>query len=156
MALTPKQEAFCIAMASGMNPSDAYRSAYDTSKMKPASVNKEAKKLLTENPHITPRIEALRKPVIVAAQYGLAEAMAEAADAMEVAREKGNGGAMVAAVTLRAKLSGLLIDKKEIRTGELDGLPHDELKHIRDALLAIGVPGAAAGTFTQGAGGATH
>ncbi len=156
MALTPKQEAFCIAMASGMNPSDAYRSAYDTSKMKPASINKEAKKLLTENPHITPRIDSLRKPVIQAAQYGLAEAMAEAADALEVAREKSNGGAMVAAVTLRAKLSGLLIDKKEIRTGELDGLGHDDLKQLRDAITAFGGAGQAQGAFSAGEGRATH
>lgn len=60
------------------------------------------------------------------------------------------------ALELIGKEAGMFIDRKEIRTGELDGLPHDELKHIRDALIAIGVPGAAAGTFTQGAGGATH
>lgn len=60
------------------------------------------------------------------------------------------------ALELIGKEAGMFIDRKEIRTGELDGLPHDELKHIRDALLAIGVPGAAAGAFSQGAGGATH
>lgn len=27
MALTPKQEAFCVSVASGMNPSDAYQAA---------------------------------------------------------------------------------------------------------------------------------
>ena len=156
MALTPKQEAFCIAVASGLNPSDAYRSAYDTSKMKPASINKEAKKLLTDNPHIAPRVDSLRKPVIEAAQYGLAEAMAEAAEALSVAREKSNGGAMVAAVTLRAKLSGLLIDKKEIRTGELDGLGHDELKQLRDALTAIGLSGQAQGAAAEGQGRPIH
>lgn len=136
MSLTPKQEAFCLAVVSGMNITDAYRSAYAAGTMKPASVNREAK-ALTDHPKIAARIEELRKPVVAAAQYGLTEAMAEAAEALKVARNKENGGAMVAAITLRAKLSGLLIEKKEVRTGPLDGLPPDEAKALIDTIDAI-------------------
>lgn len=45
MNLTHKQEAFCQAIANGMNQSDAYRSAYDAGKMKPDVVNVKASQL---------------------------------------------------------------------------------------------------------------
>ena len=48
MTLTAKQEAFCQAIASGMNQSDAYRSAYSAGKMKSESVNVNASKLCAD------------------------------------------------------------------------------------------------------------
>ncbi len=48
MTLTAKQEAFCQAIASGMNQSDAYRSAYDAGNMKPESINVNASKLCAD------------------------------------------------------------------------------------------------------------
>jgi hypothetical protein len=155
VALTAKQEAFAQAIASGMNQSDAYRAAYDAANMKPNVVNVKASELMADG-KVSVRVDELRRPVVEELQYGLKEAMLEAADAMAVARGKENGGAMVAAVTLRAKLAGLLIDKKEVRTGELDGLPHDELKQLREALIALGGGAAAGGTFAGSAGSVTH
>ena len=46
--LTPKQERFAQLVAGGTNQSDAYRGAYNTSRMKPATVNREAKALAPE------------------------------------------------------------------------------------------------------------
>lgn len=135
-ALTAKQEKFCQAVVSGLNISDAYRSAYDAGGMKPATVNRSAKEL-TDNPKIAARVQALRKPVVEEVQYGLKQAMSEAQQAFDVALEKGNGGAMVAAATLRAKLNGLLVERKEIRTGPLDGLPTDELEAMENAISVI-------------------
>ena len=48
MTLTAKQENFCQAIASGMNQSDAYRSAYDAGNMKPESINVNASKLCAD------------------------------------------------------------------------------------------------------------
>jgi phage terminase small subunit len=155
MALTPKQEAFAQAVVVGMSISDAYRAAYKAGKMSSAAVNVEASRLMA-NPTVALRVQELRKPVVEAAQYGLAEAMAEAAEAMELSRETRQSGAFVAAVSLRAKLSGLMIDKKEIRTGELDGLGHDELKQLRDALTSIGLSGQAQGAAAEGQGRPIH
>lgn len=45
MKLTSKQEAFCQAIADGMNQSDAYRSAYNAVNMKPDVVNVKASQL---------------------------------------------------------------------------------------------------------------
>ena len=49
--LTSKQTRFCQAVASGCTMSDAY----NTSNMKPATVNREAHTLMAD-PNITPRL----------------------------------------------------------------------------------------------------
>jgi hypothetical protein len=76
--------------------------------------------------------------------------MLEADEAFKVAKSKENGGAMVAAATLRAKLNGLLVDKKEIRTGPLDGLDHEQLKALDAAIAALaGSPAATSISSTR-------
>lgn len=46
MALTPKQEAFCLAYLETGNASEAYRRAYSAQNMKPETVNNKAHALL--------------------------------------------------------------------------------------------------------------
>ena len=59
--LTPKQQHFCRAVvAPGSTLSDAYREAYNTSKMKPSTVNREAHALMSD-PKITARVGALQR-----------------------------------------------------------------------------------------------
>lgn len=48
MTLTAKQEAFSQAIAGGMTQADAYRSAYNTAKMKPESVWSKASELMAD------------------------------------------------------------------------------------------------------------
>ena len=55
------------------------------------------------------------------AVYGLVEAMKEAEDAAAFARENKNSMALVKACELRAKLSGLLIDRVELVKVDLTG-----------------------------------
>ena len=62
MALTPKQERFCIEVASGKNKSEAYRLAYNAENMKAETVNERASKLSKEY-KVSTRIEELIKPV---------------------------------------------------------------------------------------------
>jgi phage terminase small subunit len=126
MALTAKQEAFCHAIVQGMGPSDAYRAAYNAGKMKAPGIAVNASKLLADT-NVALMIESLRKPVVEALQYDLKAAMLEAADALEVSKSKENGGAMVAAVTLRAKLSGLLVEKKEIKVTSIQQMDDSQL-----------------------------
>lgn len=54
--MTPKQETFVRAVISGSNPSDAYRAAYDASRMSDKTVANEAYKLM-QNPDIAAMIE---------------------------------------------------------------------------------------------------
>ena len=62
MALTPKQEAFAQAIASGCNQSDAYRQAYNASAMKPQSVQVKASELM-KNGNVSVRVDFLRAEV---------------------------------------------------------------------------------------------
>jgi len=49
--MTSKQEAFVNCVVGGMNPSEAYRNAYDAGNMSAKSISVEAQRLLT-NPNI--------------------------------------------------------------------------------------------------------
>lgn len=61
--LTAKQDKFAHSIAlDGMNMSDAYRSAYDTSKMTDKTVNEKAS-LLAKQDKIQARIEELRDQI---------------------------------------------------------------------------------------------
>lgn len=59
MALTPKQEAFCQFVASGMNQSAAYRSAYDAENMAAKTVTEKASVLASED-NISARVSELK------------------------------------------------------------------------------------------------
>lgn len=58
--LTPKQESFCQAIASGKTQSDAYRIAYDTANMKDATIHKRSGELMADGA-ITGRIDTIKK-----------------------------------------------------------------------------------------------
>lgn len=132
--LTAKQEKFCQSVASGMSQADAYRSAYDAGKMKPATIQETASRLMS-NPKVSARVAAIRKPVVEKVQYDLEQAMREAQEAYNISKGKEQGGAMVAAVQLRAKLNGLLIDRAEIKhTSVLEDLAHDERKTLQEKI----------------------
>jgi len=130
--LTPKMEKFAQAIVSGLSQADAYRAAYNAGAMKPATVQNKAH-ILMRNGEVRARVVALRAPVIAKVQYGLLEAMNEAQEAFAVSKARDNGAAMVAAVMLRARLNGLLVDRKEITVTEVQRLTDDEL----DRLIAV-------------------
>lgn len=70
--LTPKQDRFAQAIAlEGMNKSDAYRTAYDTSRMTDKTVNEKAS-ILASNDKVRARIKELGEqavsPKIISAQ----------------------------------------------------------------------------------------
>ncbi|MEO8544541.1 MAG: hypothetical protein ABI434_13210 [Burkholderiaceae bacterium] len=66
-------------------------------------------------------------------QYDLEHAMAEAQEAFSVAKGKDNAGAMVQAITLRAKLNRLLIERNEVTITEVQKLDDESL----DRLIAL-------------------
>ena len=132
MNLTAKQELAVQAYISGMSKSEAYRAAYNTENMSGSSVSRTAHDVFA-NPKVAARIAELAAQRQSTANYTVEKAMDEAAEAMKFAVECGNPGALVAAITLRAKISGLLIDKKEIKVGPLDKLSHDDLRALTAA-----------------------
>lgn len=69
--LTQKQEVFCQAIIEGKNQADAFRSAYDTSKMKDKTVHEKACRLMADGKvkaRIAEMREKLLKPSIMTAQ----------------------------------------------------------------------------------------
>lgn len=120
MALTQKQEAFCIAYLETGNASEAYRRAYDTEKMNPASVNRCAKGVI-DNAKIASRIAELRAPVIKKAQITVEDLLRELEEARTVAMtcETPQSSAAIAATMGKAKLLGL--DKQVVELTGKDG-----------------------------------
>lgn len=112
--LTPKQEAFAQAVASGMSQSDAYRAAYTVREgTKPESINQKASQIMAEV-KVRSRVEELRKPVVEAAQITLASHL-ERLKALSAAAEASNQySAAIKAEVARGKASGLYVDKTEL------------------------------------------
>ncbi len=64
--------------------------------------------------------------------------MAEAGAAFEMGRAKEQAGAMVQAITLKAKLNNLLVERKEVKACLLDKLPYETLERLR-LLLEVAI-----------------
>lgn len=121
MAITSQQEKFAQSVASGMNQSDAYRSAYKVGKFtKIETINNSAYRLMN-NPDINARVEELRKPIITAAQITLKTHLDDLESLRELARGANQYSAAITAEVARGKASGLYVDKQETKiTGNVD------------------------------------
>lgn len=106
MALTPKQEKFCLKYIETGNASEAYRLSYDAGKMKPNVINVKASELLASG-KVAVRISELRKPLQQVQNITLASLLIELEEARDVAKESMKAAAMVAATMGKAKLAGL-------------------------------------------------
>lgn len=105
MALTPKQEKFCLAYLETGNASEAYRRAYAAENMKPESVNRLAKAQL-DNVKIASRLEELRAPIIAKTQLTVEDLLAELEEARRLAIETETPAPAVSATMGKAKLLG--------------------------------------------------
>lgn len=119
MRLTAKQEAFCLAVVSGMSHSDAYRAAYD-SKGTNETVHQRGYEL-SVNSKVVARIAELRAPAIKAVQITLEEHLRDLQELRQAAKEAGQLSAAITAEVARGKASGLYVDRSEI-SGK-DGKP---------------------------------
>ena len=119
--LTPKQERFALAVASGKNQSDAYREAFNVRPTtKPTSVNVSAAKLMAD-PNISQRVEELRKPIAQKAMVTLESHIQRLKELAEMAIDQGQIAAAIKAEELCGKASGVYVEKRQI-TGA-DGGP---------------------------------
>jgi phage terminase small subunit len=110
--LTRKQAAFCQAMLTTDNASDAYRAAYDAGGMSAATVHRAAHDVL-ENPKIAARLAELRAPAAEFAQVSLCSHLAALKDVYTAALAAGQYSAAVAAEVARGKACGLYLVKVE-------------------------------------------
>jgi hypothetical protein len=121
MALTPQQEKFAQSVASGMNQSDAYRSAYNVKPTtKAESVNVNASKLMADT-NISLRVAELREPIVKAAQLTLEAHLNDLKGLRNMATKAEQYSAAISAEVARGKAAGLYTDKVDatITTKEL-------------------------------------
>lgn len=112
--LTPKQEAFAQAVASGKSQSDAYRAAYTVREStKPETVQQQASRLMADR-KVAARVEELRKPVVEAAQITLASHLQRLRELSAAAEASNQYSAAITAEVARGKASGLYVDKTEL------------------------------------------
>ena len=115
--LTAKQEAACQAyIQCGGNQSAAYRMAYNAENMKPAVVWVKASELFN-NGKVTVRIMELLERLRLRHMVNLDGVTMELDAARDLARENNQPSAMVAATMSKAKLHGLVTDKKFVELG---------------------------------------
>ncbi|HGJ5854333.1 terminase small subunit [Arsenophonus nasoniae] len=105
MKNTPKQEAFCQAFIETGNASEAYRRAYNTEKMKAATINRAAKQML-ENSKVAARIEELRKSHADRHNTIVDNLLQELEEARQIAVEGKQASAAINATMGKAKLLG--------------------------------------------------
>lgn len=120
--LTAKQEAFVKCIIDGMSQADAYRSAYDTSKLKDKTIHEKASRLANDS-KVRARLEELRKemitPSIMSAQERL-EALSRMArgEEPEKVAQLVNGEMVVVDFPASLKTKQNAIDIMNKMTGE--------------------------------------
>lgn len=122
MALTIKQEKFCMVYIETGNASEAYRQAYNCENMKPESINVNACKMLTDA-KIAQRLDELKNKHAKRHEITIDDLVKELEEARSIAlgAVTPQASAAVSASMGKAKLLGLVIDKNE-HTGK-DGQP---------------------------------
>lgn len=111
--ITPKQQRYAELRAQGRTQGQAALEAGFHSKTGAYRAER--------NPIVRGYLNEIQRSASVRVGYIVATAMDEAKDAMGFARETENATAYVKAVELRAKLSGLLIDRVEVVKMDLKG-----------------------------------
>ena len=119
--LTDKQETACQALIeNGGNQSEAYRTAFNADNMAPETIWKEAC-LLFKNPKVAVRVLELQAEHRERHNVTVDTITKELDENREVAKSEKQSAAMTAATMGKAKIHGLVTDKKEL-TGK-DGAP---------------------------------
>lgn len=111
--MTPKQEAFALAYVETGNASEAYRRAYNAENMKPEAVWVEASRTLAD-PNVSLRVMELQQENAERLFVTVDSLTRELDEDRQLARQEGQASAAISAVMGKAKLHGLITDKKEL------------------------------------------
>jgi phage terminase small subunit len=103
--LTSKQEAFCQAICDGMSQSDAYRHAYNASKMKPETIQNSAHQLI-QNREVTARIKELKSKLENKQLWTREQSINKAIEAIEMASNNGKPLEILKGVEVLNKMHG--------------------------------------------------
>jgi len=104
------------------NASEAYRRSYNAGGMKEASINRKAKEVM-DNVKIAARLSTLRERAVQKTLVTVESVAKELEEARNLAMEIAQPGAAVSAAMGKAKLYGLIIDKKLLGSDPENPLP---------------------------------
>ena len=113
MSLTPQQEAFAQAVASGLSQSDAYRKAYKvkpTTRLETSQAN--ASRLMADS-KVSARVAELRAPVAAKAQITLEGHLDDLKTLRDAALKAEQYSAAISAEVARGKAAGVHVEKTE-------------------------------------------
>ena len=130
----PRHERFAQEIAKGESSRDAYKAAgYETNNV--AAADASASRLLSEA-KVRARIEELQTRAAAKAEVTVQRILEELEEARQLAKQIEQPSAMVSASMGRAKVAGIVVDRKEVgKPGEFSNVPDDELvEAIRDGL----------------------
>lgn len=105
MTLTPKQEKFAQAVASGMTQADAYRHAYNAENMADSTIHEEASRTANDC-KVSARIKALQESAAIDALWSLELSIKTKRQALKIAIDKGDSRAIIQASESLDKLCG--------------------------------------------------
>ena len=112
--LTPQQESFARAMASGKSQSDAYREAYPKSlRWSPKTLWSRASELMADG-KVSGRVQELRKPAIQAVEMSAAAHVARLLRISEAAFQAGDFGPAARAEIAIGQVGGHYLQKVEV------------------------------------------
>mgnify|MGYP000228684342 FL=1 len=114
MALTIKQEKFCMVYVETGNASEAYRQAYNAENMSNEAIGVEACRLL-DNPSVSLKVKELKSGHIKRHELTIDDLVKQLEEARQVALtlENPQCSAAISATMGTAKLLGLVVDKNE-------------------------------------------
>jgi phage terminase small subunit len=118
--MTPKQEAFAQSYVETGNASEAYRRAYDASRTKPDVVHVKASQLLADG-RVAVRVAQLQAKAAERACITLESHLGDLQRLRDVAEQRGQLSAAIAAEIARGKASGVAVERTEslVTTREL-------------------------------------
>jgi phage terminase small subunit len=133
MTLTPKQEAFCLAYVETGNASEAYRRAYDSAQMQPATINRKAAEMLA-NGKIRATLSELREKAVSKTLLTVQAHLHELQVLRDLAKENGQYSAAIKAEELRGKLCRLYDEPKDVPSKEKAQAPNEDAHadHLAD------------------------
>lgn len=113
--LNARQEKFCVEYVNGGSSSytDAYRAAFNCSRMKPGTVNNKASKLAGED-EVRARIKELQDEAAEKAMVTLVGHLEDLKRLRDEAREARQFNAAITAEIARGKACGLYVERAEV------------------------------------------
>ena len=153
MALTQKQENFCLAYIKTGNASEAYRQSYNAEKMSEKQIWEESSKL-NSNPKVAQRIKELGTPIVEAAQVSAKQVIDELARIafFDVGQLYNNDGTLKEMSQLGSEITRAIHSTKQrIEKQGQDKEDWAEIKEIRthDKLKALELLGKTIALFTD-------